>query len=84
METKRKLHLGAMAVIASGLVALTTLAPRVAVANPCASQTRCGVGCGTNLLSFCQSIALSGCTATSYQCLPPHPPIRLVTRIYSY
>jgi hypothetical protein len=67
MDIKRKVQLGAAAVIANGVIALSALSPNVALANPCATQAFCGV-CAN--LSFCQSAAKPGCTATSFVCAP--------------
>jgi len=69
MDIRRKLQLGAAAVIANGLIALTVMAPKIAVANPCAEIVRAGPigGCG-NATLMCQSFALPGCTVTSATC----------------
>ena len=80
METKRKLQVGATAVIANGLLALSLMTPRPAFANPCAAQIVCAV-CQT--LAYCQSIAKPGCTATSVTC-PTNQPICKPTGVYTY
>jgi hypothetical protein len=69
METKRKLQFGAAAVIANGLLALTAMTPRTALANPCAEK----ILCSCQNLAYCQSIAAPGCTATSVQTCTPEP-----------
>lgn len=60
MDTKRKVQVGAAAVIANGLLALSIMSPGTALANPCPLQSKCV--CGD--LAYCQSIAQPGCTAT--------------------
>jgi hypothetical protein len=65
MVTKRRLQLGAAAVIVNGLLALSAMAPTPAVAASCTTQLFCGF-CGN--LSFCQAHAQPGCTATSGTC----------------
>jgi hypothetical protein len=67
MQSKLRLQLAAGVVIANGLLAMTVMAPRPALANPCAPIARCG-SCFP--LSYCQSIAPPGCTATSVTCTP--------------
>jgi hypothetical protein len=69
MKTNRKLQLGAAVVFANGLLALMTLAPRPALANPCAEITDCAsTFVCSNGLATCQHWAQSGCTATSFTC----------------
>jgi hypothetical protein len=70
MITMRKIQLSAGAVILNGLLSLTPIYPSTALANPCAQIITCynRLTCSANGLSFCQSIALSGCTATSFVC----------------
>jgi hypothetical protein len=65
MEITRKLQLGAAAVIANGLLALTAMTPTPAFANPCNAVRKCG--CDMNLAD-CAAIAPPGCTATSVTC----------------
>jgi hypothetical protein len=73
METRRKIQFGALAVVANGLLALTLLSPRPALANPCSNQNVCVGTCVT--VAYCQSIAQPGCTATGVFCtgLPCSP-----------
>jgi hypothetical protein len=71
METKRKLQIGAAAVIANGLVALTVMSPRPALANPCSPKTVCGwpsATCAANAHTVCVNNAPPGCTVTSATC----------------
>jgi hypothetical protein len=75
MQSKIKLQWAAGAVIANGLLAMTAMAPRPALANPCSPYLRCG-SCFP--LSYCQSIAPPGCTATSTTCTPDACPPNLV------
>jgi hypothetical protein len=71
MDIKRTIRFGAAAVIANGVLALTAFSPRVALANPCADQEYCAIGCPTTLSgTACQVIAKPGCTATAFNCLP--------------
>jgi hypothetical protein len=66
MNTRLKLRLVAAAVIVNGALALSIMAPRPALANPCAPINSCT---GTNCtLAFCNLLAPSGCTATSATC----------------
>jgi hypothetical protein len=67
MLIKRKIQFGAAVVIANGVLALTVLTSQPAFANPCGEQAKCASACQN--LSYCQSIALPGCTATSVTCL---------------
>lgn len=71
MQTTRKIQLGAVAVIANSLLALTVLGPRPAFANPCAPIQQCipGNTCTNgNYTALCQSLAQPGCTTTSNTC----------------
>jgi hypothetical protein len=88
MEIKRRLQLGAVAVIANGLLSLMVMAPREAQANPCASINQCVTGNScTNWTALCQQLAPSGCTVTSFTCqydvpgCPINPPIFLGTQV---
>jgi hypothetical protein len=65
MEIKRKIQIGAAAVVANGLMALAALQPRAALAVSCTDRGICG--CGYTLAN-CQAIAPPGCTATSLVC----------------
>jgi hypothetical protein len=73
METKRKLQLSAAAVIANGLLALTAMSPRPALANPCSPNSSCdyvGTTCNTGAaIARCNAYhAAPGCTATAATC----------------
>jgi hypothetical protein len=68
MEIKRKVQLGALAVIANATLGLTMFYATPALANPCTEQFYCAGLCPANL-NTCNSIAPAGCTATSDQCL---------------
>jgi hypothetical protein len=65
MQIKWKLRVGAAIVIANGLLALTAMAPRTALANPCTPIGRCNMCLN---LAQCQALAPPGCTATSATC----------------
>jgi hypothetical protein len=69
MNAQRRLQWSAAVVIATGFLSFTTMAPRVAQANPCAPIERCPSVCWRQL-SQCQAIAPPGCTATSITCIP--------------
>lgn len=80
METKRKLQLGALVVVANSLLALTVMAPRPALANPCTPIYACLGPCGpTYSPSKCQNIAKPGCTYTSYTCTPGQCPPSMIS-----
>jgi hypothetical protein len=73
MNTRRKIQLGAAAVILNGLGALAGMAPNTALANPCPPVTvNCGLpSCGAtpDFPNFvCQIYAPPGCTVTSAIC----------------
>jgi hypothetical protein len=69
METKRKLQLGALAVIVNGFAVIGGLSPEVAQANPCSPVSACSPPrvC-MNQAQYCADIAPAGCTATSSTC----------------
>ena len=79
MVTTRKLQFGAAVVFANGLLALTVMAPRPALANPCAVRTGCVGACGSQATGFCNFNLPAGCTLTSLTCNAgggcgvPHP-----------
>jgi hypothetical protein len=59
MNVQRKLQLGAAAVIANGLLALTLMAPRPAMAAACSDYNFSACGCFE-----CPTVP--GCTVTRY------------------
>jgi hypothetical protein len=69
MDTQRKYQLGGAAVVfLNGLLALGTLTPVAAWANPCSPKIACGGSCGA--IANCPVTA--GCTPTSAQCMVQH------------
>jgi hypothetical protein len=68
MQSKRKLQFIASAVILNGVLALTAMAPRVALANPCAPITACLPNTGVCGAALCAQLAQPGCTNTSHTC----------------
>ena len=74
MQMKRKLQLGSVAVALSGIWSLGLLSPTVALANPCSPINTCygsnHTVCESGGAAYCQSIAPSGCTVTSFTCQP--------------
>ena len=75
MLTKRKIQLGAFAVMANGFLALTLLSPREAQANPCTAIQHCIGVCPTNLVAYCTASAPAGCTPTAEACAVGPPPV---------
>lgn len=65
MELKRKLQLGAGAVILNCVMALSAVSPQTALASAC--QPKIVYGCGS--LAACQVYADPGCTAVSTECI---------------
>ena len=63
MNAQRKLQLGAAAVIANGLLAITMFAPRSALAVTCSDVNSC-----LCTISTCNRVAPPGCVATSFTC----------------
>lgn len=72
MDTCRKIQLSAAAVVANGLMALGTMSPNVAHANPCAPKyTATDAGCGdVEIVCNFQAPPDPGCTFTSGTCWP--------------
>jgi hypothetical protein len=64
MQTKRKIQLGALAVIANGLLSLSLLNPTTAFAGTCQTFQGCLQACPSNIIAECELIE-PGCTATS-------------------
>jgi hypothetical protein len=63
MQVKRKIQLGALVVIANGILVMSGLTPRVALASSCSSHDQIICSC-----SFpCPPV--SGCTLNKSQCL---------------
>lgn len=77
MDITRKIQLGAVTVVANGLLALgLTATPQTAHANPCAPQRICGATTAqcmnqSTILTACTNAAPAGCTATSATCVGP-------------
>lgn len=86
MEVRRKIQLGAVAVIANGLVASVGMTPSPVLANPCAPIYRGSVGlaCPFDAPTYCQSLAPPSCTVTSASCqfFNVNPPMSLYTCRY--
>ena len=70
MDIKRRLQVGAAAVIANSLLALIAMSPNTALANPCAPKTACLGACGGQATAFCNFNNPPGCTSTSLTCTP--------------
>ena len=70
MEIKRKLQLGAIAVIANGLLALTLAAPKNAFAGSCNPYAFCFTSCPSQTVQneLCGYYEPPGCTVASTAC----------------
>jgi hypothetical protein len=69
MNIRRKIQLGALAVIANGLLAASMMAPRPAHAA-CADQYYCAGFCPADATAACQSVfGPLGCTAEAGVCV---------------
>jgi len=90
--TKRKIQLGAVAIIGNGILALTALSSSPALATSCTSGNFCVLACSSQgAVSQCQAIQ-PGCTVVSAMCAiqgcntglpPPHQFGVLISCTYS-
>ena len=67
MKIQQRLQLGAAAVIANSLLALSIMSPRLAHAATCAPIGGCVHGCDA-AQNYCASLTPTGCTLVSATC----------------